>query len=571
MTEQNGLSNNVSPVKEPEIDHQGVDVFSCIQKVRDEIQKLPDIWIGTESIKPVLLSVFGIGSLKRSIKSNGVYGLLHTILPRDTQQYVYSVDTLISLLAPNTVISKASNVIRNVVLLDSMVSILQDKIVRGGNLSCQVKLDYILQPMNGCPIRPSDYNVLVIQDIPMVHLFLVSMSSFNIGDVVELKSPLFKPYSENSTFHATLLYKNATIELDAIDYYLKSNKNDSYAVVICELQEIDTTIVVSACTYIDRQDSNIRRIRKGSGDVYTLLKDRDNYDIKPTWSPGLAFGLIDFNEYVCKIGRDTVSPSSKLLFRSHMVDDIFDKNAMAIVDRMNTAMELHCSRTYAFVGIPGTGKTHLMKKIALQKDDAVVLVPCVEGEGFDYVFVDTLLIALEAIPSGNIVMLLDDFDKYISDEDDQEKQSALLIHFFERIHQICPGGIDENGNPRKSITVIATMNNPKSMSNAIIKRSERFDEVIEIGLPSPFIYGQQLNRVKDPSDNTNFASLKFMPIYWYMRRKTITLADIGNIYCIMKTHRSKRCSECTYTVGDILYAIKCICNNRRSASKEYEL
>jgi hypothetical protein len=60
-------------------------------------------------------------------------------------------------------------------------------------------------------------------------------------------------------------------------------------------------------------------------------------------------------------------------------------------------------------------------------------------------------------------------------------------------------------------------------------------------------------------------------MYWYMRRKVITLADIGNIYSIMRLHRTKKGDSFKYTVGDLFYAVRYIGKNRKSASKEYEL
>jgi hypothetical protein len=56
-----------------------------------------------------------------------------------------------------------------------------------------------------------------------------------------------------------------------------------------------------------------------------------------------------------------------------------------------------------------------------------------------------------------------------------------------------------------------------------------------------------------------------------MRRKVITLADIGNVYAIMKTHRNKECNDCTYGIMDLLYAVKFIGKNRKAASKEYAI
>jgi hypothetical protein len=212
-----------------------------------------------------------------------------------------------------------------------------------------------------------------------------------------------------------------------------------------------------------------------------------------------------------------------------------------------------------------------MNKVANEVSDAAVIMPYFPEEGLTVDARIEIQNVIEAISNKHIFILLDDFDKYLADETSNGRTSSQLILFFDFLHSHCPGGTDRDGEPLKTFTLIATMNNPTILANAIIKRSERFDEVIDIGLPEPYIYGKRLNMLKDEKDRTDFTSLKFRLVYKYMRRKVITLADVGNIYAIMKTHRNKDCVNCKYGVRDLLYAVKFIKKNRTSASKEYEI
>jgi hypothetical protein len=289
------------------------------------------------------------------------------------------------------------------------------------------------------------------------------------------------------------------------------------------------------------------------------------------WCIGLPFSMVDFRKYYCLVFGGGVGIKDRDRFTKKAENDIFDKNTNALVKRIIHADAMGYSRAYALVGIPGTGKTFIMTKLVKENKDAAVLTPNFPGEGMTFEYLNYLERIISSIANKHIYVLLDDFDKFMSDDENSGKTNQNLIFFFDFLHRECPGGVDDNGNLRKTFTLIATMNNPKILANAIIKRSERFDEVIEIGLPQSFIYGKRLNMIKDAGDRTNYDSVKFRPVYWYMRRKVITLADIGNVYAIMKTHRNKECNDCTYGIMDLLYAVKFIGKNRKAASKEYAI
>ena len=54
-----------------------------------------------------------------------------------------------------------------------------------------------------------------------------------------------------------------------------------------------------------------------------------------------------------------------------------------------------------------------------------------------------------------------------------------------------------------------------------------------------------------------------------MRLKRITLADVSNLYDIMRIHRAE--NRTRFGVKDMFYAIRCLSKNRSNADKEYAL
>ena len=543
-----------------------------IQKVKDEIRKLPELWLEKPTIKSLLTEMFGLDNLKARVHDYGLKSLIDTVLPNRAREYIYTADTVLSLLAPNTPMSKVSNTLRNFTLLDSLVDDITGKIERSNGLESYNVLSSVIKGIKDCPIKLSDYYIDLNTDVPMGGMFLVSISAYSVGTVVELHSKLFnRNGDESDTIHCKLVYRTAMIEEDKYGYIIHSS-TVSHFVVIAEVLEYNMYVFLFVNTSNDRHDLTIRRIYPGTMPIYGLYRKEADYNCNSmSWCRALPFSMVDFSKYVCHVGDGGVGVYKRSLIEHKTDKEIFDKKSEDLVHRIVHADKMGCSRSYALVGIPGTGKSFIMNKIVKDNKDAAVLMPYMPEHGLTWDYRNYLQNIIRAISNLHIYIMLDDFDKYMSDEENSGKTSQELIFLFDFLHENCPGGVDKDGNPRKTFTLVATMNNPKTLANAIIKRSERFDEVIEIGLPQPFIYGKRLNMIKDSGDITDFDALKFRPIYWYMRRKVITLADIGNIYAIMKTHRNKECVNCTYGVRDLLYAIKFIGKNRKSASKEYQI
>lgn len=574
------MSNEVteSTAKPIPIDEQKPQADpNTIQKVKDELNKLPHIWLEKPTLAAFLDEVFGVSVLKERVKTYGAKALMDSVVSSNGREYLYALDTVLSLLAPTTPFTNISHFLRNVAMLDSMIGVMSDKIDRSCVLSHYSKISQSLKSLQDCPIRINDYYIDTYYNVPMAGMFMVMVSTYPVGTVLELKSDAFnRTGSESNVIHCKLLYRNATMEQDDYGYFVRSTV--STFAIVAEIEEYDMKIFLSVHTTADRHDLTIRRVSVSGTNIYGLYEkvkhpeyNTPSFTCTMDWCIGLPFSMVDFRKYYCLVFEGGVGINDRDFFTKKAKNDIFDKNTNALVKRIIHADAMGYSRAYALVGIPGTGKTFIMTKLVKENKEAAVITPNFPGEGMTFEYRNYLERIISSIANKHIYVLLDDFDKFMSDDENSGKTNQNLIFFFDFLHRECPGGVDENGNIRKTFTLIATMNNPKILANAIIKRSERFDEVIEIGLPQSFIYGKRLNMIKDAGDRTNYDSVKFRPVYWYMRRKVITLADIGNVYAIMKTHRNKECNDCTYGIMDLLYAVKFIGKNRKAASKEYAI
>lgn len=574
------MSNEVteSTAKPIPIDEQKPQADpNTIQKVKDELNKLPHIWLEKPTLAAFLDEVFGVSALKERVKMYGAKALMDSVVSSNGREYLYALDTVLSLLAPTTPFTNISHFLRNVAMLDSMIGVMSDKIDRSCVLSHYSKISQSLKSLQDCPIRLNDYYIDTYYNVPMAGMFMVMVSTYPVGTVLELKSDAFnRTGSESNIIHCKLLYRNATMEQDDYGYFVRSTV--STFAIVAEIEEYDMKIFLSVHTSADRHDLTIRRVSVSGTNIYGLYEKVKHpeyntpvFNCNMDWCIGLPFSMVDFRKYYCFVFDCGVGIKDRDSFTKKAENDIFDKNTNALVKRIIHADAIGYSRSYALVGIPGTGKTFIMTKLVKENQEAAVIMPNFPSEGMTFEYRNYLERIISSIANKHIYVLLDDFDKFMSDDENSGKTNQNLIFFFDFLHRECPGGVDENGNIRKTFTLIATMNNPKILANAIIKRSERFDEVIEIGLPQSFIYGKRLNMIKDAGDRTNYDSVKFRPVYWYMRRKVITLADIGNVYAIMKTHRNKECNDCTYGIMDLLYAVKFIGKNRKAASKEYAI
>ncbi len=552
------------------------DYSDAIKKIKDTVKNLPELWLNKPSFKRLLDTIFCIPDLKRRYAARGYKVAFESFVPYVAGEYLYALDTIVSLIVPNTPIHAVTNTIRNLCLLDSMTDEIADKIEFSSDMSTAANLAKILKDAKSCCLKPSDYCCVTFENVNLGTMFLNAFVGASVGSVIELNSPAFHNNNGDriKTVNARVLYMNHPIELDERSLVIRTTLSSNFVIVL-DAVELNSYVVLSVSTDADRSDISSRRIYPNKIPFHVMFRDKvDNfsYGAMSASIRALPFAVIDFKTTMLCVTTTNFYPKLKCQKFRGEVEDVFDSRTEALVRRIvDSGKSQHCSRSYALVGIPGTGKTYIMSKIIRDDTDSVILWPIIPPDGMTYEFRQSILAAIEAIPQNHIYIMLDDFDKCILSKDESNSSNQSLIQLFADLHIICPGEYDDAGNPRKTFTLIATMNNPSALNNAIIKRSERFDEVIEIGLPQPYIYGRRLNSLRSDGDKTDFTSRKFRPMYWYMRRKVITLADIGNIYSIMRLHRTKQGDSFKYTVGDLFYAVRYIGKNRKSASKEYEL
>lgn len=558
--------------QQTEPEKSGSDISSAIQKIKDSVTHLPQLWMDQSASIPSMLSMlFEVPYRKMRFKSIGYRAFFETLIASDAAEYIYAIDSALSLLAPNSVLQKATAICRNVTLLDSMVDQISEKVTMTDQLNDSTEVANILKDCKDCKIKAKDYNCDSVPNVEMSELFMSELVGRHVGDEIALTSPKFKDYCEDNsnTIHCKIIYQNAQLEQDSYGLYTKTITINTYVVAL-EVKELDRILLIAPRAGTDRVDISVRRVHAGGAPFYVLHHCED--DLVTSWVHALPFATIDVNETCISIyAPGHIISSSRAIYEKGRNTEVFDNRTIKLVERMAESGKIHCSRSYALVGVPGTGKSFIMNKLVRDDVGSAVVIPYFPDEGITYEMQRCLERALKSIPQDHVFILLDDFDKCIGGKEDTTNTNQRLIDFFETLHYICPGGIDqETGRPKRTFTLIATMNNPKLLNNAIIKRSERFDEVIEIGLPQPYIYGKRLNTLRVDGDVTDFTSIKFRLVYVYMRHKVITLADLGNIYDIMRIHRQKK-GAVRYTIKDLLYAVRYIGKNRSSASKEYEI
>ena len=547
------------------------DISDAIRKIKDSVVHLPKLWLdGSASIPSMLSMLFDVPYRKYRFKTLGYRAFFETLISDDAAEYIYAIDSALSMLAPNTILQKASAVCRNVALLDSMVNLFTEKVDMTNELSDSTDVVNILKNCKDCKIKAKDYKCDSVPNIEMSELFMYEFAGKRVGDEVVLTSPRFRcGINDTETVHCKLIYQNAPLEMDDFGLLTRTATISTYVMAI-EVKEFKSILLIAPRAGTDRLDISIRRICSSCLTFYVLHHEDD---MELTWVRGFPFSTIDVNTTCMTIfAPGNIYASARKNFELGRQTEVFDQRTVNIVTRMAESGKLHCSRSYALVGIPGTGKSFIMNKLVRDDVGSAIIIPYFPDEGITYDMQRCLSKVINSIPQEHLFILLDDFDKCIGGKGDKTNSNQVLIEFFATLHRLCPGGYDkQTGKPKRTFTLIATMNNPKLLNNAIIKRSERFDEVIEIGLPQPYIYGKRLNSLRSDDDKTNFESAKFRMVYWYMRHKVITLADLGNIYSIMRIHRPKPADNVRYTIKDLIYAVRYIGQNRSSASKEYEI
>ena len=156
----------------------------------------------------------------------------------------------------------------------------------------------------------------------------------------------------------------------------------------------------------DRHDLTIRRIYPGTMPVYGLYRKEVDYNSNSmAWCRALPFSMVDFSKYVCHVGDGGVGVYKRSLIEHKTDKEIFDKKSEELVHRIVNADKMGCSRSYALVGIPGTGKSFIMNKIVKDNKDAAVLMPYMPEHGLTWDYRNYLQNIIKAISNLHIYII----------------------------------------------------------------------------------------------------------------------------------------------------------------------
>lgn len=573
---------------EPETAKNEGRLDDSIQKFDEVVRDLPPIYVNrSNTVKGLMQALFRPDILKRRFKNSGIRMLRGSLLMPNAAKYVYAAEKLVSIVVPNTPVATFMKGVRNAVFLDQFVGDIVPKIEFAGGMNVRDKLRGVFGTSSAVPISLSDYPRMDgnIHDVWLAYMFIVRMCQLELGESIEvttahqLRINEEHSYTNQKKLHFVLKYKNGVPEWDGREYKV-AKVAGGYIFVIVDVPELQHTLVVFAQLASRDILASEKAICFGGGGAAVLYWNEDSFQqTTPNYVPDISFSIIDPQVHGLTLHETWMSAMRRTY--DDPPGEIFDANTRGIIDRMHTSMKRGFSRAYALVGVPGTGKTYIMEKFVRESRDAFVI--CLDSIDSPALVADIV----SSIQQRNVIIMMDDVDKLLtpppsrvtvettegnvpSEEPAQETKTAKLIKMFADLRRVAPGGVDpKTGAVLKNYTVVATMNNPKLFNNAVIKRSGRFDEVIEIGLPHPSIYMKRLMGIQVKDDRTNYAAWRFRLLYRYMRLKRITLADVSNLYDIMRIHRAENRSR--FGVKDMFYAIRCLSKNRSNADKEYAL
>lgn len=565
----------------------------AMDKFEDAVKKLPHIYMSRSyGIVGCIKTVFRVDILKRRFKNGGIKMLRGSLLTRTAIDYIDAATRLSNLLVPETALAKGMRVLRNVALLDDLAGTLVEKIQKSGSLNTKAELTSLFG--SNSPVNLAEYPVIdsdvTLVSIAVVFVYMMGQLEPGKSIVVNLRKAVVCPdecvvspgYHEYMPVHFVFKYKNVPVTKVGKDYvYNSATEKSPY--VIFDVPELQQTVVVWA--QASERAFGERVVCLGGGKACALhwsLDEAQNPSVE-WYLDKLSMAVIDHRRFGISIFDGWMQLFERVY--DEPAGLFFDGKTGELIKRIVKASQSGISRAYALVGVPGTGKTHIMEKVMREMQDAFVIDLQSANYGPDQEIMLQCIIA--GCQQKRIFVMVDDFDKMMAERHTENTSvvattgnsntpaqsysgSKGIIKLFRLLHDYAPGGVAPDGTLLKTFTLVATMNNPNLLNNAIIKRSGRFDEVIDIGIPEACIYGRKLDNIRRDGDRTNFRSWKFRPLYAYMHMKRITLADTANLYDILCINRSKE-GKVKFGVGDVFYAAKYLLKNRSNAEKDYAL
>lgn len=239
-----------------------------------------------------------------------------------------------------------------------------------------------------------------------------------------------------------------------------------------------------------------------------------------------------------------------------------------IRDGIGRCLEKGMSRGYAFVGLPGTGKTIMMNQLVNEFPDIPVIkfsMQCFDTPkdfkhpSFSTVLVETIQ-SLNEAGFDKVFLCCDDMDSV--DLSAKNKNVESIITLMDSVHAM--------NMAIGSVIFMATINDPTSMHSSIIKRGNRIDEVIEVPCPDRSAISRLINHVKRKDDPTDYTAPNFESAISRMADEHLSLADMATMMSNMQIYGNTG-DDGKFTPEHVMKAIDRILLSRENASKQYEL
>lgn len=240
-----------------------------------------------------------------------------------------------------------------------------------------------------------------------------------------------------------------------------------------------------------------------------------------------------------------------------------DYNIM--VRGMQHCMDSYESRGYAFVGYPGTGKTILIRQLMMEFPSVPVIqfsISMLTSPEWPTAFklLGYLVKELSNAGYSKLIFACDDID---SIKDGFEKQAiAPLIQMMDFLRGY------KNGSQPVSIIFLATINDPTSLNDAIIKRPGRFDEVIEVPPPSLDALPVIVDRLRKKEDMTDYSSHDFADCMSMIVKNGFTMADIATTMSNIVLY-GEAGSDGSYPPSAMESAIERLLTSKKTAGKKF--
>lgn len=228
---------------------------------------------------------------------------------------------------------------------------------------------------------------------------------------------------------------------------------------------------------------------------------------------------LDTKQYVYKMTEDSNSVVAELR-PAILPPKAIDKSVEKLYHDMKVIFEKGVSRSYAFVGYPGTGKTIITQQLSAHFDDVCTFRLDTELVN-DTNAMAGLMNYVKSVKK--CIIIIDDFES--ADMSEKNETIKSLISLFDTLNFAVK-------NDGVSFVFLTTINDPSKINSTIVRRSGRIDEIVEIGYPGEEVmnYLLEYNDVSLNGEKTvDFSKPEFDDVKKTLAAAHLSAADIANL------------------------------------------